>query len=78
MALGHEIMHDTEEALLHFTGIHGSKNDHLLPSNMEINASRGCHVVCVTVARELASIVDSEVWSAEILQLFFSGSDAPE
>lgn len=70
-------MHDTEKTFLHFPGVHGAEDDHFPPSKIKIYASGGCHVVCVTITRELASIVYSEVRSTEILQLFRSGSDAP-
>ena len=70
-------MHDTEKAFLHFPGVHGAEDDHFPPSKIKIYASRGCHVVDVTITRELTSIVNSEVRSTEILQLFRTGSDTP-
>ena len=77
MTLRHEIMHNTEQTLLHFPGVLCAEDDHFPPSKIKIYASRGCHVVGVTITRELSSIVYSEVRSTEILQLFRSGSDTP-
>lgn len=77
MTLRHEIMHNTEQTLLHFPGVLGAEDDHFPSSKIKIYASRGCHVVSVTITWELASIVYSEVRSTEILQLFRSGSDTP-
>ncbi|RDY02448.1 hypothetical protein CR513_14098, partial [Mucuna pruriens] len=77
LTLGHEIMHDTEKTLLHFPGVLCAEDDHFPPSKIKIYASGGCHVVSVTITRELSSIVNSEVRSTKILQLFRSGTDTP-
>lgn len=75
--LRHKVVHDTKQPLLHLAGVLGPKNDHLSPGEVKIYASGRCHVVGVPVARELPSIVYSEVWSTKILQLLRCGSDAP-
>uniref|UniRef100_A0A2P2IRD4 Uncharacterized protein MANES_12G120100 n=1 Tax=Rhizophora mucronata TaxID=61149 RepID=A0A2P2IRD4_RHIMU len=75
LTLRHEIMHNTEQTLLHFPGILCAKGDHFPSSKIQIYASRGCHVVSITITWEHASIVYSEVRSTKILQLFWSGSD---
>uniref|UniRef100_A0A2P2IRD1 Uncharacterized protein MANES_12G120100 n=1 Tax=Rhizophora mucronata TaxID=61149 RepID=A0A2P2IRD1_RHIMU len=77
LTLRHEIMHNTEQTLLHFPGILCAKGDHFPSSKIQIYASRGCHVVSITITWEHASIVYSEVRSTKILQLFWSGSDTP-
>lgn len=73
----HEIMHNTEKTLLHFPGVLCAEDDHFPPSKIKVYASGGCHVVSITITRELSSIVYSEVRSTKILQLFRSGSDTP-
>jgi len=67
LALRHEIVHDTEETLFHFPCILCPKDHHFLPCKIKINASGGCHVVSVTIARKLPSIVYSEIRCAKVL-----------
>ena len=78
MTLRHEIVHDTEEAFLHFPSILSAEDDHFPPSKIEVYASRGSHIVSVTVTWELPGIVYREIRSTKILQLIGSGSDTPE
>lgn len=76
LTLGHEIMHDAEKAFLHLAGVLGAEDHHFPSLKVKIDAGGGGHEGGVTIAGEHSSVVDGEVWSAEILQLLFSGSDA--
>lgn len=76
-ALGHEVVHDAEEALLHLAGVLRAQDHHLPPSEVDVYARRRRHVVRVTVAGELPGVVDGEVRRAEALQLLVRRPDAP-
>lgn len=77
LTLRHQIMHYAEKTFLHFPSILGAKDNHFSPSKIDVYASGGSHVMGVTVTWELPGIVNSEVRSSKVLQLFRSGSDAP-
>ena len=70
-------MHHAEETLLHLTSILSSQYNHLPPTEIQVYASGGSHVVSVTVTRKLPSVVYSEVRSTEALKLLGSWSDTP-
>jgi hypothetical protein len=76
-ALGHEVVHDAEEPLLHLAGVLRAHDDHLPPGEVEVYARGRRHVVGVAVAGELPCVVDGEVRRAEVLQLLVCGADAP-
>lgn len=67
--LGHDVVHEGEDALLHLAGVLGAKDDHLAPSQAQAHAGGRCHSLCVSVGRELAGVVDDEVGLAEVEQL---------
>ena len=77
LSLGHQIVHHAEKAFLHLPGVLCAEDHHFPPREVKVDARRGRHVVRVTVARELSSIVYREIRGTEILQLFGSGSDTP-
>ena len=67
LALRHEVMHDAEEAFLHFAGVLRAQDDHFSPGEVEVYACGGSHVVGVTVTRELPRVVYRKIRSSEIL-----------
>lgn len=75
--LGHEVVHDAEEALLHLPGVLRAEDDHLPPSQVDVHARRRRHVVRVPVAGELTRVVDREVRRAELLQLLLRRTYTP-
>lgn len=75
--LGHEVVHDAEEALLHLAGVLRAQDHHLPPSEVDVYARGRRHVVRVTVTGELPGVVNCEVRRAEALQLLVRGPDAP-
>ncbi|KAG6546316.1 hypothetical protein Mapa_012357 [Marchantia paleacea] len=75
-ALGHEVVHEAEEPLLHLARILGAQDHHLLALEVHVHAGRRRHVVRVPVAGELARVVDGEVRRPEVLELLGRGADA--
>jgi hypothetical protein len=76
-ALGHEVVHDAEQPLLHLAGVLRAQDHHLPPGEVDVYAGGRRHVVRVAVTGELAGVVDGEVRRAEALQLLVRGPDAP-
>ena len=75
MFYGHEVEHDREYTLLHFTGILSAENDHLMCIKIDGDAGARCHADRVPVCGEGAGIVDSKVWAAIGLHLLLGGTD---
>jgi len=65
--------HDRKDALFHLAGILGTKNDHFHSLEVDFHGSCGTHTFGETVCRELTSVVDDEVWLAEVGKLLFGG-----
>ena len=75
--LGHEVVHQGEETLLHFAGILSAEDDHLIAVQIHIDGSERGHVLAETVHGEVASIVNGEERLAEVVELLLSGTNAP-
>ena len=75
--LGHEIVHDTEEALLHLTSILCPKNNHLSSPKVKVYTCRRCHIMCVSITWKASSVVNREIWGPKVLHLFWSRPNAP-
>ena len=69
----HLIEEDSENALLHLSGILSTQNDHLLFGKVNSNRSGRSHTGGEPIGRERASIIDSVVWM-EVLELLFRGT----
>jgi hypothetical protein len=67
--------HQTEDTLLHLSGVLGTEDDHLLPLEVDLDGSLGGHSSGEPVGGELSSVVDDEVGLSELLELFGGGSD---
>ena len=67
--------HDRKDTLLHLAGVFGAKNDHFHSLEVDFHGCGGTHAFGETVCRELTSVVDNEVWLAEVGKLLFSGAD---
>jgi hypothetical protein len=74
-ALGHKVMHNGKNSLLHFTSVFGSKDNHLLLVKVEGDRGGGGHAGGVTIGRELAGVVNSEVRLAKISKFGSGGTD---
>lgn len=69
---GLEVVHDTEDTLLHLSGVFRSENDHLHTLEVDLNRGRRGHTGGESVGGELTSIVDDEIGLSEVGE--FSGS----
>ena len=67
--LGHEIVHNGEHALFHFTGVLRAKNDHLLSFKIEVDTRGRGHTVGVPIGRKLAG-VENDIIGFKVCQLF--------
>ncbi|KAG6548769.1 hypothetical protein Mapa_009530 [Marchantia paleacea] len=74
--LGHEVVHQTEEPLLHLSRVLRSQDHHLPALQVHVHAGGRAHVVRSPVAWKLAGVVDGEVRGAEVLELLGRGPDA--
>lgn len=72
---GHEVEHDSEDTLLHLTGVLSSQNEHLHGLEVDVDRGVGGHSRGVSVGGEGASVVDGEVGLAKVLELLGGGSD---
>jgi len=68
------VEHDSEDTLLHLTGILGTEDDHLLLGEVDSNGGTGGHTLSVAVGGERASVVDGVV-GVEVLQLLTGRAD---
>lgn len=66
---GHLVVEDSEDTLLHLSGVLGTEDDHLLVGKVEGNGSRRGHTASIPVGREGTGIVDGVV-GLEVLKLF--------
>lgn len=75
--MGHEVVHDTEDALLHLASVLGPQDSELLFLEVHYDGSLASHILCLGVSREFASIKDCEVNTlCKILrQLLVRGTD---
>lgn len=71
----HQVEHNSEDTLLHLTGVLSTQDDHLHSLEVNLDGSGGGHTLGVDVGRELASVVDGEVWLTEVLELLGGWSD---
>ena len=70
-SLGHIVVHDGEDALLHLSGVFGTEDDHLAVLEADSNRGLASNAFSKRVGRELASINDGEIWLTKALYLFF-------
>ena len=68
-ALGSEVVHHREDALLHFAGVFGAQNHQFAVFEVQADAGSRTHARGVLVGRKAAGVVDHEVGLAEIRQL---------
>lgn len=54
---GKRTNHDGEDTLLHLSGVLGTKNDHLLPLEVNFNTSRTRHSRREPISRELTRVL---------------------
>ncbi len=73
--LGHQVMHDGEDALLHLPRILGSQDDHLAGVEVEGDTRLAGHPGGVLVGGELTGIQDGKVRLSVGLQLLLCRSD---
>lgn len=72
---GLEVVHDTEDTLLHLAGVLGTKDDHLHPLEIDPDGSARRHTRSEAVGGELAGVVDDEVWFSECFQFLRRRTD---
>ena len=72
---GLEIVHDGENAFLHFSGVLGAKDDHLHALEVDLDGGGGTHTLGETVGRKLAGIVDDKVGLAKGLEFVLGRAD---
>ena len=64
--LGHQVVHDREDALLHLAGVLGAEDDELAVLEAEVDAGRRGHAGGAAVGGKRAGVVDREVGLAEV------------
>lgn len=71
----HKIEHDSEDALLHLTGIFCTKDHHLL--RLEVDGDTGAwgHTGGIPISRERTGVVNCEIGTSISLHLLFCGTD---
>jgi hypothetical protein len=72
---GHEVVHDREDSLLHFTSVFRSEDDQFISLEVERDGGGRSHTGGESIGGELTSVVDDEVWLAKVLELFSGRSD---
>ena len=68
-------MHDGEDALLHFSCVLGTKDDHLHPLEVDLDGRGGAHALGESVGGELSGIVNDEIGFTEVAEFFIGRSD---
>jgi hypothetical protein len=71
----HKIEHNSENALLHFTSIFSTEDNHLLCFKVDSDTGTGSHSGSIPVCRECTTIVNCEIRTAISLHLLFRGTD---
>ena len=67
---GHQVIHNGEDPLLHFTGILGAENNDFTIFKADINTGRGCHPRRISISRESTRVINDEVRLTKGFQLF--------
>ena len=67
--------HDGEDTLLHLTGVLGTKDDHLHPLEVDLDARGRAHALGEAVRGELAGVVDDKVGLAKVGKLRLGRAD---
>lgn len=71
---GHLVEEDGEDTLLHFTGILGTQDDHLLLGKVDSNGGGRGHTLGEAVSREGTGVVD-DIVRVEVLELLLGRTD---
>lgn len=71
---GHFVEENGEDALLHFTGVFSTEDNHLLGSKVDGDGGDGGHTLSVTVGGESTGVVDGVV-GVEVLKLLTRRAD---
>lgn len=75
-SLGHQVVHDGEDALLHFAGVLGTEDNHLAAAEVEGDRCLALHSRDELVGSELSGVVDDVVdVPGEILLEFLGSGD---
>lgn len=70
----HLIEENGEDALLHFTGVFGTQNNHLLLGKVDGDRCSRGHTLCEAVSRERTGVVD-DIVGVEVLELLGCRAD---
>ena len=73
--LGHEVVHDGKDSLLHLTGVLGAKNNHFTASKVERHRGGRGHSGGVSVCREAARVKNGKVRLAKLGEFLGSGTN---
>ena len=71
---GHLVEENSEDALLHFTGVFGTQDDHLLFGEVDSDGGSRGHTLCEAVSRERSGVVD-DIVGVEVLELLGGRAD---
>jgi len=72
---GLQVVHDGEDTLLHLSRVLGTKDNHFHALEVDLDRGSGAHTLGEPVGRELASVVDDEVWFTKLVELLLGRSD---
>ena len=72
---GLDVEHNSEDTLLHLTGVLSTENGHLHILEVDGNGGRRGHTVSESVGGESTGVVDGEIGLAKVGELLLSGSD---
>lgn len=75
--LGHEVVHDAEEALLHLPRVLRPEDHHLPALQAQIDARRRGHGVREAVAGEAPGVVDGEIRGPELREFLGARPNTP-
>jgi len=67
--LGHVVVHNTKDTLLHFAGVGGAENDLFLRGEVDVHGVLACNIGDLRVRAELTSVHDGEVGAGLIVSL---------
>ena len=73
--LGHEVVHNGEDALFHLASVLCSENDHLSTAKVDGDRGGGGHAGGITIGREGTRIKNGKVGFTIVLELFVRGTD---
>lgn len=72
---GHQIVHESEDAFFHFSGVFGAEDNHFFFFEADVDGGFGGHTGSETVGWELSGIVNGDVRLTKVCEFFFGRVD---